>query len=813
MLKKLLKIFISKNISKFIVIIFCITLSLSAYLVSDNLVKNIQVLIWNEIKPIFWWDIKISSFDKLNDDQLSFLEGLEDDNKIVLSKKIQLYTTIIDKYKNPSLVSLIFIDNKYPLYWSLEIKKNSTDLWTYVSENVFELFVGLNNDVSIFEKKYNVSGIITKIPESWINLFDDWKKILLDFNEFDKLKIDKLWSRINRNYLIKVNNSDDFDNILNSIKDNKIFEFVRVNNYKKWWERFSQTFLELDKFIKYILIISFVLTILIIFLSVESFYIDNKKSFSLLKILWIRDRNLLLFNILLFFIIYWVSFFLSVIVSEFSFVFIRKFELSRLFTVSYLSILKTSILWLIIVTVSVVLPLLKFFSNNPLAWLKENFLQVYTRKEIFIELILIIVSSISIYILILWGFTGWVYFSLYFLLIVLFSSLIIKYFLKLLYKKSLFLKKDKFLIYDSIRNTVKPWNLSLLIVFWFIISFTSILFISIISLNFLDKLNVDLKDSNNLYIININDKDIDNIDKKYKESSYSILLWRILKINWIDIKEHKFNWNDDSVENNRTEGVSWRFTREFNITDNELIENLILKWRKIKSWEVSIDSDFSKSLNIDIWDSIQFYIYWKKKILKVANIRESQKNTITPFFYFQVYKDDFSLYPKTYFLTTYVPLVDIIKFKLDFLSKTGSHISFIEIDKIMDEVKSISTKVFIIIQILFIYIFIFCIISLIVCISFLIPFKKNKSRLYNILGANKDFISNNIFYEYLYLQTISLIISIILATVSTRFILNKSRVIDFTIPNYLLSISILILIYLSILFLIRLMLNDNDRKI
>jgi hypothetical protein len=100
----------------------------------------------------------------------------------------------------------------------------------------------------------------------------------------------------------------------------------------------------------------------------------------------------------------------------------------------------------------------------------------------------------------------------------------LNFLLTFFYKKSDIVKNKSFSIYDSIRNTVKPGNLSLLILFGFIVSFTSLFFISIVSLNFLDKLNIDLKNENNIYIINLTNKDIEKIDEKYKKQSYSVIL-------------------------------------------------------------------------------------------------------------------------------------------------------------------------------------------------------------------------------------------------------------------------------------------------
>jgi hypothetical protein len=76
--------------------------------------------------------------------------------------------------------------------------------------------------------------------------------------------------------------------------------------------------------------------------------------------------------------------------------------------------------------------------------------------------------------------------------------------------------------------------------------------------------------------------------------------------------------------------------------------------------------------------------------LVISNIRKSTSGSIKPFFYFQVYPEDFKLFPKTYFLSLFTPLDKVKEFKNNLLAKTGNHISFIEIDQVVKEIKSIS---------------------------------------------------------------------------------------------------------------------------
>ena len=533
MYKKIAKTLVWNNILKFIIIIFCISISLSWFLINANLIKNIKTLIWQEVKPSLWWDIKIDSKIKLDKEQINYLKKLEENKKIILSKKFETQTTIKDNSWEPSLVSLSFVDDKYPLYWKLEITKLAED-GVLITKELRRNFLK-EEKIEIFWKKYPVSWIIKDTPEVSLDIFNSWKKIFLDIWEFEKLNIDQLWSRIDRDYLIKVINPDDFKNILKNLKESKLFEKTRIRDYERWWERYREILGELNKFINYVLIISFILSIIIIFLVVESFYIWNKKNISILRILGMKNKNLIVFNVVLFSLAMILWFLLSIVLWEISFYFIKKFEISKNFYIYPETIIRTFILWFIILAISVVLPIFKLLSSTALSWLKENFLQVYSKKEIIVEGIIVVLWIFIIYNLVIWGFYNSLFFTIILFLAIVFIAFIIHLILRKTYKYLSFLKNKNFLIYDSIRSTISPWNLSILISFSFIISFSSLLFISILSTNFIERLNTDFKQKNNLFVLNIRQEDLKNIEDKYE--IYSIIPWRISKINWIDIKK------------------------------------------------------------------------------------------------------------------------------------------------------------------------------------------------------------------------------------------------------------------------------------
>ena len=58
------------------------------------------------------------------------------------------------------------------------------------------------------------------------------------------------------------------------------------------------------------------------------------------------------------------------------------------------------------------------------------------------------------------------------------------------------------------------------------------------SLTFLSKLNLDLNNTTNLYVINLTQESVDNLSESEKEETYSTILGRVKSINGNDLKTH-----------------------------------------------------------------------------------------------------------------------------------------------------------------------------------------------------------------------------------------------------------------------------------
>ncbi len=802
MYNKLLKAFILRNLSLFIIIIISMSLSMIGYFVSSNLITNAQNLIASEIKPILWWDIIIDTGNQPREDIEVYLQNLEESGTVEYIRDIQLFTNIQDSQWNFELAALAFADEGFPFYSNRQVEEINPFGVAVVNEAAYKL--SSENALNIFDTKYNVKAVI-KSSGTELNVFSNARpQVLLPYDSIKNVWISSDNSLLEYNNYIKVVDPNNFDSIIWDIESNSMFDNVRVQNYKKWWDRFRTVIETLAEFINYILITSFLFSVLIIFLSIESFFISEKKTFSILKILGLNIYKLIVICLLIFALIFAVSFWISYLVSEAIFVVIRSFDISSSFIIYSTSIPTGLYLWTVILVVSILAPLLKFIFHSPLDWLKQNFLQIYKFSEVFIQVSLVFLGILSVWYMLWNTLINSVIASGAIIVVIMVLIVIIVLLLRLFFK--LFgpqFKSKNFIQFDAIRNTIKPGNLSGIIVLSFIIIYSAFIFISTLFLNFYDRLNLDVNNDKNVFIINLTEDWYNKLDNSLQTDTYKILRARISKVNWVELETHLDN-------NNKTSG-RWRFTREFNITDNSLSDVKVIEWAKtISSWEVSIDAWFSKDAKIYLWDKVEFLVFGLKKTLTVTNVRESKQWSVNPFFFFQVYPDDFEKFPKTYFVATNVDSENIQDFKREVISKVWSSASFIEVDEIIKQVKSISIKILALIKTLYWYIMLFSIISVIICIRFFKIFQWRKALLYHTLWAWKNTLSKNSIFEYNYLQTIWVIISTLLASIWSYTILSRSDFIDFTIKNYLLSMVWVIIIFILISLFIRYSMKSSN---
>lgn len=786
MYPKLFKNFVLNNKNLFILILISLSLSLSWYIFSDSLTKNFITSIESDAQENLGWDFVIDIGNSTQDVFNNFYDVFPYKDEVELTKEFSILSSV---EQNENIVSsnIIFHSDIYPFY---------SDIWKVITNPNWEAFVSKDFYDSLKKKKLIVLG--SEFEIGWYYSNQIWwafsnflwtQNILINIENFEKIQSNDTNTLIEKNYYLKLKDESNFDKINSYLESKQDREsWLRMRNYKDWWDRFNDIVSNLRSYINYAVLFSFLLTSTIIFIAISSFFINERKSISILKILWLQNSKLINFIMILFILILIFSLLFWLLLNSIIFNIIQNIEITSWFYLHNESAIQAWVIWWIIIVWATIFPLIKFISQNTNAWLWEDFYWIFSKKEALISwvtfVILWLILSIFLWYSIMKSLISiW---SIIIFLIIFY--IIVTIIIKFLQKLTRSFREKHFQIYDAIRVANKPGNMTFLISISFFIIFSIGFSLLILFGNFNNRLQVNLQTDKNFFVLNITQDAYEQFSDEYKNDSFSLIKWRILEINNKTLSEHIW-WR-----------VSRQYSREFNITDNSLSDFAIIEWNKeVVENTVSLDYDFSQELWIWVWDEILMSIFWIEKKLTVINIRESRDRSINPFFYFQVNSEEFKKYPKQYFLSSYVESKNTEITKKYFYDITSWTATFVEVDKILEELKEISTKVLLVIQSLFLYIIIFCILSIVVVILFFSWQQKKSNYLYTLLWSSnfKNRIKN--FSTYAITATLMLVLSILIISPLFYYILSLNTFINFSWSVYYSSLAIIFTSYIVLL--------------
>ncbi|MDC0506284.1 hypothetical protein OAN96_01680, partial [Candidatus Gracilibacteria bacterium] len=226
MYNKLLKAFILRNFSLFVIIIVSMSLSMIGYFVSSNLISNAENLIAAEIKPILGGDIIVDTGSEIRDDIVDYFEELKNSGVIEYARDIQVFTNIADSQGNFEGASLSFEDEGLPFYSNQQLEEINPFGTAIVNESAYKLSIG--NALNIFDSKYNIKAVI-KNSGTELNVFQNGRpQVSLPYDSMEDSGISGDNSLLENNIYIKVLDQNNFDTIIESIEKNEIFDNVRV---------------------------------------------------------------------------------------------------------------------------------------------------------------------------------------------------------------------------------------------------------------------------------------------------------------------------------------------------------------------------------------------------------------------------------------------------------------------------------------------------------------------------------------------------------------------------------------------------------
>ncbi|MGE4444083.1 MAG: FtsX-like permease family protein [Candidatus Altimarinota bacterium] len=774
MLSKITKITLKTGEKYFVFVFLAVFLSLFSYILGNNIVLSVKDYLQEQIKPLVGGDMVLSNREDL--DESAFREKYE--NTFEIAKNISINSTLFDENKNPNLVELVYHTPNYPFYNQFEYEIINQSGSLIVNQATLDKY---GKNIEILGKNYQVKGIIKKSPIGDISLYANQNTLYLPIDQFDA-NLNASNSRLEYNYYLLF--QGEYDERYKEILSNDVLlKDFRVRSLNDRNDYISDTTDRFYVFINFFNLVVFVLTFFIVILSLETFFKKIKGTLGLLNIFGLQKKKIFLYNFIVLFFVFFVGFILayllnvgimSLLTTQYDF-FQSKLE----------SFYKGFGVTIILLLVGIFSPMYKIFKSDISALLKDegNFSHFnFTDYVVYLGLIFSgflgvnLISGISM-------FESFLYSFLFIFIIVLFYVGIEKILHKnfsffFLNAKNKFFKN--FYIFDAIRSTIKPGNVSFLIIFSGIISFISIFIFYVFSGSFLSYLGNITQSSNDTFVINVQKDDLQTVEKYFSSDEiFEIVTLRIQQINGKTLQEFLGQ-----------EKVPRQFGREFSSTTKDL-ENKILSGEKLSVGGVSVDREFASELGLKIGDEITFTVAGLEKTLKVVNFREAVRNGTNPFFYFQLDVSDFEKYPKNYIIS-YKESEKPQNLENTLSKELGNHLTFIKTREIVEIVINIANKILIVVYVCLSYIFIFSFLSFIVSLSFLSTFKTAKIKLLNILGGKKESLVSALSFEFGYLVCIGLLFSILFGSLFLLILFYFIKYFSLHLFSYFIGIMILL---------------------
>ncbi|NVP17450.1 hypothetical protein HUU51_01910 [Candidatus Gracilibacteria bacterium] len=736
MFKKFVKTIFLKEKKYFLFIFVSVVLSIFSYILGNNIILGVKDYLKEQVKPLLGADIVLSSDSKIDYLDFSYFESY-----FKKAETIEIDSTLFDKNNKPILYEFVYHSENYPFYETFTYDIINDDGFAVVDKLTYETF---GDYLEIFGEKIKVKGIINKRPLGEISIYTNDKKIYLPLSLFNT-ELNETNSRLNyKIYLNFINNYD--EKVVLSLKE-KAKEFsIIVRSINDRQDSIGEITDRFYFFINGFNLVIFILTFFIVILSLESFFKKNKSNFGLLNIFGMTKKSIFIYSFISIFVLFFVSFLFSILLNYLALYFLsREFSF---FSFYYESIIKGFLIMFILLFVGVFSPFYKIVKSNINNLLKDsNDFSNFAPRDYFTYLFLIFISFFLINIIsgidMFYSFIFTIVSIIFVVLFYIFIKAILNFSFKKLSKRI-----KNFYIFDAIRSTIKPGNVSFLIVFSSIISFLSIFVFFVFSLSFVSYLQNLTKDSNDMFVINVSSDDLEKINPYFNSDEiYEIVSLRIEKINGLSLDKYL-----------NTQTVSREFSREFFSTTNNL-NNKIEKGDKLKSGYVSVDSEFASRLGLRLGDTISFNVAGLQKELIVINFREAVRSGTNPFFFFMLDKDDFKNFPKTYILS-YKQETKEKDLEVNLSKLTSGNLTFINTKDIIDIVLVVAISILKVVYFSLFYIFVFSFISFLVSILFLKSFKDYKIKILHILGGLKHSLFLGLKFEYFYLILIGLIFSL-----------------------------------------------------
>jgi putative ABC transport system permease protein len=296
-----------------------------------------------------------------------------------------------------------------------------------------------------------------------------------------------------------------------------------------------------------------------------------------------------------------------------------------------------------------------------------------------------------------------------------------------------------------------------------------------------------------LYIIDVQKSQVNDILSKYPDTTlFPNVGARILSIDGLDIQAGLAQGKD---------GIDRELGREYNLTyraetlsSEELTSGAWLSGLKN---EVSVDSDFAKRANISLGSTVVFSIQGFPVQSTVTSLRKTDSRSGLPFFYFVFNPQDLEQYPATFFGYGYFDELEK-KGIISYLAGTFANISVIDTKEVAAFAEGIIGGLLVLVFIISVPPLILSLFLIVTLVIASYSSRRKVSAQLAALGAKPTFITGMYYLETLSAALFSSVIAYITAVIVTYIV----SIYYLKLPSWSYYTSGLVLAFVAIIALV-----------
>ncbi len=792
---KLFSLLFRRNFRSIAILFWVLLLSSAGFLVMRQLTENIERLVSEKTQPLFGGDIRVTFNGYLSGSLIEKVTPYLSWTTYSFGEKVEFSTTLLDQEEKTWLLKVIAYTGTYPQKGILKLEALSTtnqsgDYIAATSEVISRFASG--GSLMLDNRALKLTDKIIDSSDLWFSFGQENNLLLVPKAYLSGSTLMSSGSRLSNTLFLSLPDIKERTRVTNELKQNPLLSDYRIRSYTERSEQNMDTTKNLTNYIELILVVAAIFSGIILRSAHMGLFADLSNTLRIVEILGLSRRRQVIIFILLYAAIIPSAFIISVFISYGIIMGIQSIPEAREF-IFLSSPIGFSFQVLSILICMAFLPawIEKFeYTNIALKYMPERirtYLAPLTNHESIIDFLGIL--------FIVWSIFEDIFMSLaiviggmgIFLLLAAVFSLIYRYALVLVHRY----RYTRFALFDGIRALSRPLTPSIPITVSLVGMTVFFVIFGLFSLSFRDRLVQDTTNTANIYAINVLDKDREQLEKVLSGTTiYSIIRARIHSINNLPLSEHL-----------KRKEPSGEFSREFNITTNDLGLPLIKGDPILGPGDLSVDADFAKRIWIDIGDKVEFNLSGKKIPLTVANIRKSVREGFGPFFYFSFQQEAFKNAPKTYFISAYSK--DIESWKKLILTNSGPHVTFIDIESILKIVQDISSQVLSVIGLFFFTISIFFFFAIVALFGQMRAIDALKNRLYTLFGMVRKNVTWTLSVTRIAIFCISGSISLLVGIPLSHYIIGSSNFLTVNIYSIVLISFLMITIYIVLALFLR----------